>query len=143
MLDRLRSLLEPRRDDAARLLLRVTLGGLTLFHGVDKLTHGLGGVRHDLASAGLPAAMAYGVYLGEVVAPILVLVGVWTRIAAVVLAGSILFATVVAHAHQYVSITPMGGFAAESYVFYVGVGCAIALTGAGRYAIRRPPGRWD
>ena len=143
MFDRLRDFLEPRRDDAAKLVLRVTLAGLTLFHGVDKVTNGLGGVQRDLAGAGLPTVLAYGVYLGEVVAPILVLFGVWTRLAAVVLAGSILFATVAANAQHYVSVTPVGAYAAESYVFYVLVGCAVALSGAGGYSLRRAHGRWD
>src|SRR4051812_6292816 len=90
--------LEPRRDAAAKLVARILLAGLISFHGVDKLVHGLAGVRHDIASAGLPSLMAYGVYLGEVIAPILLLIGVWTRLAALVLAGTVAFATLVAHA---------------------------------------------
>lgn len=143
MLERIERILEPHRDDAAKLLLRITLAGLTLFHGYDKLANGLVGVRHDLAGAGMPLAMAYGVYLGEVIAPILILLGLWTRPAAIVLAGSILFATVTAHPHDYISVTHIGAFAAESYVFYVLVGATIALTGAGRFSVRRGRGTWD
>src|SRR5713101_1753933 len=42
--------------DVGKLVLRLTTGGLMLFHGVDKLIHGLGHIRSDLAAAGLPAA---------------------------------------------------------------------------------------
>lgn len=143
MIERIERLLEPHRDDAGKFLLRITLAGLTLFHGVDKLANGLGGVRQDLAGAGLPTVLAYGVYPGEVLAPILVLVGLWTRPAALVLAGSILFATVCAHPQHYASLTPVGGFAAEAYVFYVLVGAAIALVGAGRFSLRGGRNPWD
>lgn len=129
------------RPDAAKLLLRATLGGLTLFHGVDKLLNGTVGVRADLAGAGIPTILGYGVYVGEVIAPLLVLIGLFTRPAALTIAGSIAFATLAAHPHHYVSVTPLGGFAAEAYVFYALVGIAIALLGAGRYAVGH--GRWD
>src|SRR5262249_27927991 len=80
-------LLEADMDDIAKLMLRILIGGLLLFHGVDKLRNGVGSVRADLAKAGLPGILAYGIYLGEVVAPLLVLLGLWTRPMAVIAGG--------------------------------------------------------
>jgi putative oxidoreductase len=47
--------------DLGKLVLRVVLGGLILFHGIAKLVHGPGYVIGMLASAGLPTILAYGV----------------------------------------------------------------------------------
>jgi starvation-inducible DNA-binding protein len=73
-----------RLEDLGKLLLRVLVAGLMLFHGVDKLLHGPGHVQADLSAHGLPGVIAYGAYVGEVLAPTLILAGVWTRVAAVV-----------------------------------------------------------
>src|SRR5690606_18181180 len=69
-------------DDLAKLLLRLVLGVLILFHGWAKLRHGIGGIEAMLAVRGLPSFLAWGVYLGEVVAPLLLILGVYTRLAA-------------------------------------------------------------
>jgi hypothetical protein len=55
-------------DDLGKLVLRVLLAGLILFHGVSKLIGGVGFIAGMLAKAGLPAAFGYLVYIGEVVA---------------------------------------------------------------------------
>ena len=54
--------------DLGKLVLRVVLGVLILFHGVSKLMHGPGYVLGVVAQAGLPSILAYGVYIGEVAA---------------------------------------------------------------------------
>jgi putative oxidoreductase len=130
-------------QDAGKLVLRVTVGVLMLFHGVDKLIHGVGGVRADLEAHGLPGVMAYGVYLGEVAAPLFILAGLWTRLWAVVYAGTILVATGLVHSAAFVRLAPTGGWAAELYVFYILGAVAVALLGAGRYAYRGGRGWLD
>jgi len=40
-----------------------------------------------LANAGFPSALGYLVYVGEVLAPLLLIVGLWTRAAALLGAG--------------------------------------------------------
>src|SRR5262245_30319583 len=89
-------------EDVGKLLLRVLVAGLMMFHGLDKVVHGPGHVMQDLAEHGAPVVLGYGVYIGEVVAPILVLVGAWTRLAALVYAGSIAFATLQVQARKSV-----------------------------------------
>ena len=80
--------------DLGKLLLRILVGGLMLFHGVDKVMHGTGPVAEDLTSHGLPGFLASGLYVGEILAPLLILAGAWTRLAALVYAGSVAFAVV-------------------------------------------------
>jgi len=130
-------------EDVGKLLLRMMVAGLMLFHGVDKLLHGPGGVRADLAQHGLPEFLAYGVYVGEVVAPAFVLVGAWTRLWALVYAVNIAFATLLVHARDFVHLAPTGGWAAELYAFYITAPIVVALLGPGRYALRRGTFPWD
>src|SRR5262245_43462263 len=114
-------------EDIGRLLLRVLVAGLMFFHGVDKVVHGPGHVMEDLAEHALPVALAYGVYIGEVVAPILILLGAWTRLAALVYAGSMAFATIQVHGADFLALKPTGAWAAELWVFYILSPVVVAL----------------
>jgi len=121
--------------DIGKLVVRLVTGGLMLFHGIDKLMHGLDHVRADLAAAGLPTALAHGVYVGEIVAPLCIIFGLWTRLSAVVYAGSIAFAVVTVHGRDFARLAPTGAWAAELWIFYIFCPLAIALLGAGRYSL--------
>jgi putative oxidoreductase len=83
------------------------------------------------------------VYIGEVLAPILILVGAWTRLAALVYAGSIAFATIQVHGADFLALKPTGAWAAELWVFYILTPVVVALLGPGRYALARRPFPWD
>ena len=87
-------------DDLGKLILRVVLGGLILLHGIAKIMAGPAFVISATTSAGLPAAVGYLVYLGEVIAPILLIVGVWSRLAALIIAGNMVFAVVLVHTNS-------------------------------------------
>jgi putative oxidoreductase len=134
---------QDRLEDAGKLLLRTVVAGLMMFHGFDKLLHGPIDVQADLVGRGLPAWLGYGVYLGEVVAPILILAGAWTRAAALVYSGSIAFATVLVHGSDYLHLKPTGAWAAELWVFYILMPLAVALVGPGRFALARRAFPWD
>ncbi len=130
-------------EDVGKLLLRMAVAGLMLFHGVEKLLNGPGGVSADLAQHGLPEFLAYGVYIGEVVAPAFLLVGAWTRLWAVVYALNITFATLLVHARDFMHLASTGGWAAELYAFYITGPIVVALLGAGRHALWRGKFPWD
>lgn len=130
-------------EDVGKLSLRLLAAGLMLFHGVDKIVHGPGHVMQDLAEHGLPVVLGYGVYVGEVVAPILVLAGVFTRLAALVYAGTIAFATLQVHGADFLALEPTGAWAAELWVFYIVTPLVVALLGPGCFAWRRAPFPWD
>ena len=78
-----------KTHNIAMLLLRLAVGGMMLFHGIGKLQHGIDGIVTQVLAHGLPRAFAYGVYVGEVVAPLAVVLGLFTRPAACVIASSI------------------------------------------------------
>jgi putative oxidoreductase len=65
----------PMLDDAAKLLLRLTLGALMLLHGIAKVRGGIDSIIDAVANAGLPPLLAYGVFVGEVLAPLMLIVG--------------------------------------------------------------------
>ena len=69
--------------DFGLFLLRIIIAGLMLFHGIAKL-NSLTAIENMLAEAGLPSIMAYGVYVTELIAPILIIIGFRIRIASLV-----------------------------------------------------------
>lgn len=138
-------LVRPRSPlgDTGRLLLRLTLGSLMLLHGVNKVTGGIDPILGAVAKAGLPPALGYGVYVGEVLAPLLLIVGAWTRAAAVLVALNMIVAVALVHAGQLTTLSPNGGWALELQGFYLATALAIALLGAGRYSAGGLDGRWN
>ncbi len=52
-------------DDVGKLLLRLAVGGLMLFHGLHKLVAGVDGISGMLVAKGLPGFIAYGVLVGR------------------------------------------------------------------------------
>ncbi|BBL26114.1 MULTISPECIES: DoxX family protein [Comamonas] len=112
---------------AAMVLLRITLAVLMLFHGWAKISKGVGGIESLVMKAGLPGWVAYGVYLGEVVAPLLMLVGLWVVPAAIVMAISMLFALFLVHTGQFLGLHPTGGWALELQAFYLVCAIVVAM----------------
>lgn len=123
-------------EDLGKLLLRFGLGGLLLFHGVYKLLNGLGPIKTMLAAHNIPDAVAYGVYLGELVAPVLIIVGLFSRIGGLVIAVNMLVAVLLVHTGALMALTPeTGGYALELQAFYLVGGLVVALLGAGRFSL--------
>lgn len=122
--------------DLAKLILRLTAGILMLLHGIGKLYSGVGWIAQELASHNLPGFLAYGVFIGELVAPIMVIIGLHTRVGAVLMAGNMLVAIVLVHMGQIFSLTSNGCWTLELQGFFLFTSIAIFFLGAGRYAVR-------
>ena len=135
--------IDSSREDLGRLVLRVALAVLLLFHGVSKLTGGVGFITGMLAKMGLPEAIGYLVYVGEVIAPLLILFGVWTRLAAVIVAGNMIVAVLLVHTKEFFTMSQTGGWALELQGMYFFAAIALALLGAGRYSIGGRAGKWN
>lgn len=130
-------------DDLAKLILRSALALLLLFHGVSKLIGGVGFITGMLADAGLPPALGYMVYIGEVVAPLMILLGVWTRPAALVVAGNMVVAVMLVHLNEIFTLSKTGGWALELQGFFFVTALVVALQGAGRYSLAGTAGKWN
>nr|WP_315593903.1 DoxX family protein [uncultured Cupriavidus sp.] len=130
-------------QDLGKAILRIVLGVLILVHGIAKLMAGPGFVVQVVTQAGLPAALAYGVYIGEVVAPVLLIIGLWSRLAALIVAVNMVFAFALVHAKQLGEMAPTGGWALELQGMYLAAALAVALLGAGRFSIGGIDGKWN
>jgi len=129
---------QPRNSlatDVGKLILRSSLAILILFHGISKVLHGIDQIIGIIVKTGLPSAVAYLVYTGEVVAPLLVLVGIWTRPAALVIAINMTVAVLLVHTSQFFTLAKTGGWALELQGMYFICALAVALLGAGRFSI--------
>ena len=122
-------------DDSAKLVLRLAVGFLMLFHGISKLTNGVSGLEGMMQSNGLPSFFAYGVYLGEVLAPLMLIFGIRVRLAAILIIVTMLTAIGMAHADDIFAVKKQGAWAIELQMFYVLASLSILLQGAGRYSI--------
>ena len=129
--------------DTGKLLLRVALAALLLFHGVAKLSGGIGFVTTMLAKAGLPTTLGYLVYIGEVIAPLMIAAGLFTRPAALIVAINMIVAVLLVHTAQLFTINETGGWALELQGMYFVVAFAIALLGAGRFSLGGAGGRYN
>ena len=117
------------------LIMRLGVGGLMLLHGISKIFGGIDAVKHILESSGIPAFLAYGVYVGEVIAPIMILIGFRTRLAAAVMALSCFVAAATYHPGGIFSLNETGGWSLELIGLYLIGSMALFFTGAGRYAL--------
>lgn len=130
-------------DDLGKLLLRAGLAVLLLFHGIGKLIGGVGFITGMLAKMGLPEAFGYAVYIGEVIAPLLILLGIWTRPAALVVAINMIVAVLLVHTAEFFTLNKTGGWTMELQAFFFLSAIAVALLGAGRYSVGGIGGKWN
>jgi putative oxidoreductase len=121
--------------DLGRLLLRITLGGCMLLHGIAKLQGGIEGVMQGVTANGLPSFVAYGVYVGEIVAPLLLIIGWYSRVGGVLIAINMLFAIGLSHRADLFKLGEHGGWALELQGMYLITAIALALMGPGRFSI--------
>lgn len=131
-----------RNQHLALLILRLTLGFLLLLHGVAKISGGVEGIGRRMTASGLPEFFAYGVYVGEVIAPLLLIVGYRTRLAALVFSFNMLVAALLAHADDIFSLNDKGAWAIELIGLYFFGALALFFSGGGKYALSTS-NRWD
>ena len=124
------------QTDAGLLVLRVGLAGLLLLHGIAKVKGGVAWMAGPLGAYGLPGYVAYGSYVAELVAPLLLVLGLWTRLGALVIAFNMAMAILLARRDAIGTINPMGGgWAIELEVLFLVGALALALAGSGRFAV--------
>lgn len=123
--------------DLSALLLRLALGGLMLMHGIHKLKNGIGGIEKMLVNNGLPEFMAYGTYIGEIFSPALLILGLYTRLNALVIALTMVVAIYVAYGSKLLALTPQGGLLIELPLLFLVGAIALILMGGGKWGLSR------
>ena len=129
--------MKSKASDYASLLLRLTLGGMFLAHGLLKfIVFTLPGTAGFFESVGFPGWTAYIVAPAEVLAGVALIAGFQTR--AVALAGiPVLLGSLAVHAGNGWSFSnPKGGW--EYPVYLVATAVVVALLGGGRIAFTKP-----
>jgi len=122
------------QNDLGRLILRVVLGALILLHGIAKLRGGMGGIVQMTEAHGLPGWIGYGVLLGEVVGPLMLIAGFYARVGALLVAINMLFAFAFVHMGELTHLNGQGGWALELQGMFLFSAITVALLGPGRFS---------
>ncbi|WP_392448190.1 DoxX family protein [Capnocytophaga canis] len=132
-----------QNKDLGLLILRLSVGLLMIPHGIHKLLNSgaLGYIQSLLEAKGLPTFISYGVFVGEIIAPLLIVIGFRTRISALVLAATGLMMLFLGYDNLF-SLTQHGGWVAELAGLFLFGALALAFTGGGKYALSTN-NQWD
>jgi putative oxidoreductase len=132
-------MIDTRTTPYAALLLRLSLGGLFLAHaGLKLLVFTPAGTAKFFASLGLPPALAYVAMAAEIIGGAALILGVWTRLAALALTPILLGAIFTVHGHAgFFFTSPNGGW--EFPAFWAVALIVQALIGDGALALRATP----
>jgi putative oxidoreductase len=130
-------------ESFGKLILRITTGGLLLFHGSFKFFKDIQHVKDIVDQAGLPQWMAYGSIIGEFIAPIFLIVGYKTKLAALVIAFNMLMTILLAHRDIMFTVNDYWGWMIELNVFFLMAALALFFLGAGNYSLSKGKGKWE
>ncbi len=124
-----------KNTDLGIFITRIAIGFPMLVYGISKVYNGIDFIRDLLIARGLPPFLGYGVFLGEIAAPLLIIVGFRTRAAAMVFAFNCLTAICLAQTDYIFRMNEYGGWALELLSIYILVGIGLVFTGAGRMSL--------
>jgi len=124
-------------ENIGKLMLRIMLGGMMLFHGINKAIHGINFIKSLVAKQDLPEILAYGVFVGEILAPLFLLIGWKSRFWAGIIAINMLVAIYLNHMGDLLRLGAHGSWAVEVPMFYLLSALSIIFLGSGKYAIMR------
>jgi len=128
-------MIDVRTAPYAALVLRLTLGGLFLAHaGLKLVVFTPAGTAKFFGSLGLPPALAYVTMAVEIIGGIALILGLWTRIVAIVLMPVLLGAIATVHGHAGFFFTNANG-GWEYPAFWTVALLVQALLGDGAYAL--------
>ncbi len=128
--------------DLGLLLIRIVIGLTMLLHGINKIIHGIEYIKGLVSGHGLPIFISYGIYIGEVIAPILILIGFRTRLASLALVITCICIILFGHAQEVFSLNAHGGLAIELVAIYLFTSLGLFFTGGGKMSLSTK-NQWD
>jgi len=124
------------------LLLRITIGTLIIFHGIANMSSDYAFIKQVLQGYHIPSFVAYGVFVGEIIAPILIIVGVKVRGSGLIVAFNFLISILLAHSSGIFALNQYSGWAIELHLLYLFGATTLFFTGPGNYALSTDS-KWD
>ncbi|OGU77346.1 MAG: DoxX family protein [Ignavibacteria bacterium RBG_16_34_14] len=132
-----------KSTDFGILLIRISVSVILLFHGVYKFLNGIRWMEGPLSQVGLPFYIAYEVYIAELLAPILIIIGFRTRLAALIIVFDMFMAVFLVLREQLFAVKEAGGgwgIELEALIFFGAL--ALFFTGGGKYSVSTKSS-WD
>lgn len=128
-------MIDTRTAPYAATVLRLSLGVMYIAHSLilKHFTYTLSGTVQFFESLGLPAALAYATFWGELAGGVLLVAGIASRWVALALLPVLAGAAWVHAGNGWVFSAPDGGW--EYPLFLIVVSLVVALLGDGRYAL--------
>lgn len=123
-------------------LLRSSIALTMLIYGLSKLSFGIEYIKNLLELYGIPTFLSYGVFVGEIIAPILIIIGVRTKLAGLVFAINCFVAILLDRLPDVSSLNEHGGWSIGLIFIYLMFGIAMYFIGAGKYALSMN-NKWD
>lgn len=124
------------------LVFRVSIAFTMLVYGISKLIFGIEYIKNLVHEYGLPSFISYGVFVGELIAPMLIIIGYRTRLAALFFAMNCFVAIVMDRVPDLFSLNAHGGWAIDLIFIYMMFGIAMFFIGGGKYALSTN-NKWD
>lgn len=120
----------------ALLIARIGLGINLMLHGYFKLFNGVSSVKNHIISLGLPGWLCFSAYIAEIVMPMLLMLGLFTRIASVIIFIYSLFCVYLFYPKFWLLLSS-GGLVAEKFLLYATLSACLFFCGSGRYAVKQ------
>jgi putative oxidoreductase len=125
-------------SDVGKFILRVGVGGLMVFHGIHKLIHGHDFIVKQLEINSLPSFLWIGVPVAEIIAPLLLIFGVATRISSFLIAFTMLMTFFLVLGTTGLGLNPAtGGLKGELNLLFLVASVAILCIGPGKIRINK------
>lgn len=124
------------------LILRASVAATMLVYGISKIINGVSQIGNLLDSYGLPKILSYGVYIGEILAPLLIIIGFRTKLAGLGFAINCLVAILLVQLPNFFKLNEFGGWYIGPIFIYFIFGIVMYFTGAGKFALSTNS-KWD
>ncbi len=119
-----------KNPDLGILLIRIGLAAVFILHGLSKFSN-IEGTEKFFGSLGLPIIFVYLVALVETLGGLALLLGIFTEVASILIAGIMIFAILLVKLQKGF----VGGYEFELMLFLSAL--AITLIGPGKYKIKK------
>ena len=120
--------------DTGLLIIRVSFSVLILFHGWYKIRYGIDMPMGRMESWGIPGFLMYFAYVSEVVAPLLIIAGIFHRLSILTIVGTMIVIMYI-EIKTGLSFDQFGALNIEKQLFYLFTSIGLFFTGPGEHRV--------